>query len=57
MVASFKTPKGHPIDYKVANFGQDENIKTTLGNISQSETDLKHKLSFVAKKDRPAPHP
>jgi len=33
MKASFKTPKGHPVDYKVPNFGTDKDIITALGNI------------------------
>jgi len=43
MKASFKKPKGHPVDYKVPNFGQDGDIITALGNIKQSEDALKHK--------------
>jgi hypothetical protein len=43
MAASFKTPKGHPVDYKVPNFGQDSDIKVALANIADSERLLKHK--------------
>jgi len=57
MQASFKKPKGHPVDYFVPNFGQDEHIKTTLDNLSQAETDLKHTWVPVYGKNKPAPHP
>jgi len=33
MVASFKKPKGHPVDYFVPNFGEDYDIKLTKDNI------------------------
>ena len=43
MNASFKKPKGHPVDYKVPNFGVDTDIIVAQDNIKQSETNLSHK--------------
>lgn len=43
MKASFKQPKGHPVDYFVPSFGQDRDIKVSMGNLAQTEGDLKHK--------------
>lgn len=44
MKASFKKPKGHPVDYKVPNFGPyDNDIRISLGNLDQSEKNLSHK--------------
>jgi len=51
MDASFKQPKGHPVDYAVPNFGQDRDIKLSLGNLAQAETDLKHKWVPPTKKE------
>jgi hypothetical protein len=35
MQASFKKPKGHPVDYKVPNFGNiDRDISVSLGNLA-----------------------
>jgi hypothetical protein len=51
MQASFKKPKGHPVDYKVPNFGNiDRDITVSLGNLNQSESNLKHKWVPPTKK-------
>jgi len=41
----------------VPNFGQDPEIKQTLDLEAKAEAKLGHKWEFVAKKDRPKPHP
>jgi hypothetical protein len=41
----------------VPNFGQDHDIRDSLSHTTQSEENLNHQWNFVAKKDRPAPHP
>ena len=35
--ASFKKPKGHPVDYFVPNFGVDQDIKQTQKNTAEAE--------------------
>jgi hypothetical protein len=35
--ASFKAPKGHPVDYFVPNFGLDHEILTSQSNLDESE--------------------
>lgn len=37
MTASFKKPKGHPVDYYVPNFGLDHDILTAQKNIKDQE--------------------
>ena len=49
MKASFKKPKGHPVDYKVPNFGMDGDMIIAQGNIKQSEEALKHKWTLPTK--------
>lgn len=44
MQASFKKPKGHPVDYFVPNFGVDKDILTTQRHIKEAETQLKRKM-------------
>lgn len=55
MQATFKPPKGHPVDYFVPNFGQDHDIKLTQDNLKQSEEDLKHKWVPDLSKKKPLP--
>ena len=43
MVATFKKPKGHPVDYFVPNFGMDHDIKTSLKNTAEVENAMKKK--------------
>ena len=50
-------PKGHPVDYAVPNFGQDEDVISSAGSISLAEDQLKHKWEPKLKKDMPDLHP
>ena len=43
MKASFKKPKGHPVDYYVPNFGVDPEITAAQKHIADQEKRLKHK--------------
>jgi len=38
-------PQDHKIDYFVPNFGMDSDIKASLKNTDQAETDLEHKMT------------
>ena len=42
--ASFKKPAGHPVNYKVPNFGVDSDIKETHASLKVAEKEHKHKL-------------
>lgn len=50
-------PKGHPVDYKVANFGVDSDVKTTAASITLAEDKLNKKWTPKLKKDMPDLHP
>ena len=47
---------GHPVDYVVPNFGQDEDVKTTLKFAQDAEADLDHKW-VIPEGDPPAGPP
>jgi hypothetical protein len=53
--ASFKTPKGHPVDYFVPNFGLDHEILTSQSDLAEAQKKWGHEMqaSFKA----PKPHP
>ena len=55
MQASFKTPKGHPKDYFVPNFGVDKDVLTTQKHISEAEKErgVKFNASFKTPKGHP----
>ena len=50
-----KTP--YPVDYYVPNFGQDDDVKSSLNFASQAEVDREHPWVIIPKKDQPKPHP
>ena len=52
-----KVPKTHPMDYFVPNFGVDQDVRSTLGSISQAEGRYKRKWVASLKKDQPKGHP
>lgn len=48
MHATFEKPKrGYPIDYKVPNFGADEDISTTHNNIDEAEKSTGKKINIA----------
>ena len=49
-----KKAKGHPVDYKVPNFGVDEDIKATHEHLAHAEEKLEHKWIV---KDKPKDPP
>jgi hypothetical protein len=54
--ATFKKPKGHPVDYPVPNFGVDHDILTTQNNLKAAEKSTGHTwqtASFKAQKEPP----
>jgi len=55
MQASFKTPKGHPQDYFVPNFGIDHDIKDAQNNIAAQEKRLNHAYHASFKKPEEPP--
>ena len=53
--ASFKTPKGHPVDYFVPNFGLDHEILSSQSDLKESETTHAHELAASFKAGKPPP--
>ena len=52
---NLKKVKGHPINYKVPNFGMDQEIKDTKSNLAKVEKRMKHKLTVGDKKKKKSP--
>ena len=47
-------PKGHPVDYKVPNFGVDTDILTSKNSLAAAEEQRNHKWNFeFCEKDKP----